>query len=319
MTRDFDLVICAIARDIPTLEIGLPYMRKYLCPARIVIVAPRSCHSALASLGGKAGASRELVLMDEDLLAAGLNNDYVASLLAARGANPQRSGWYFQQFLKLCYSLNPLAGDYYLVWDADTIPLRPMKFFGEAGKVIFETSGEYNASYFFTMQKLIGKGKTYGYSFISEHMMMERATVRELLKLICASGMISPRDVAQRIIAAVDDVALSVSGFSEFETYGTFATSAYPDRYEQRSLRSLRHGAMLFGRQPSAKNLFALSRRYWWASFEAWPASTCRAKIKRCAGGLIGSIWTAAAVGLGGTGYRAFLDGNEDGNGVATP
>jgi len=319
MTRDFDLVICAIERDIPTLEIGLPYMRKYLCPARIVIIAPRSCHSALASLGDKTGAARESILMDEDSLAAGLNTDYVASLLAARGANPKRSGWYFQQFLKLCYSLNPLTGEYYLVWDADTIPLRPMKFFGETGKVIFETSGEYNASYFFTMQRLIGKGKMYDHSFISEHMMMESATVCELLKLICAPGMVSPRDVAQRIIAAIDDGALSVSGFSEFETYGTFAASAYPDRYEQRSLRSLRHGAMLFGRQPSAKNLFALSRRYWWASFEAWPVSTCRAKMKRCAGGLIGSIWTAAAVWSDGAGYRAFLDRNEDGNGTVTP
>jgi len=61
-------------------------------------------------------------LIDEDSLAEGLKRDYVSALLVARGANPERSGWYFQQFLKLCYSLDPSASDYYLVWDADTIP-----------------------------------------------------------------------------------------------------------------------------------------------------------------------------------------------------
>jgi len=307
MTREFDLVICAIERDIPTLEIGLSYMRKYLCPKRIVIITPRACHPVLASLRNKIGTACELILIDEDLLVEGLNNAYVRSLLVARGANPQRSGWYFQQFLKLCYSLNPAASDYYLVWDADTIPLRPMRFLGETGRVIFERSEEYNASYFLTLQKLIGKGKTYDYSFISEHMMMERSTVQELLKLICSPKVTSPREVAQRIIAAIDDEALSMSGFSEFETYGTFAASAYPDRYELRSLRSLRHGAMLFGRQPTVENLFALSHRYWWASFEAWSISTCRSKMKRRAGGLIGAIWTAAAVRCGGAAYKAFL------------
>lgn len=306
MTKEFDLVICAIERDIPTLEIGLPFMRKYLCPRRIVLIAPRACHPLLASFRNKIGATCELSLIDEDSLAEGLNRDYVSALLVARGANPQRSGWYFQQFLKLCYSLNPAASDYYLVWDADTIPLRPMKFFSEKGSIFFEKSKEYNPYYFQTLQKLIGKGKIYDHSFISEHMLLERSTVQELLKLICSPSVTSPREVARRIIAAVDDEVLSMSGFSEFETYGTFASSTYPDRYELRSLRSLRHGAMLFGRQPTVENLFALSHRYWWASFEAWPISTLGLKMKRRVGSLIGTIWTAAAVRFGGAAYKVF-------------
>jgi hypothetical protein len=311
MTRDFDLVICAIERDLPTLRIGLPYIWKYLCPKRIVIITPRACHAALSSLRNKIGAACELILIDEDLLVEGLNKDYVSSLLAARGADPRRGGWYFQQVLKLCYSLNPAAGDCYLVWDADTIPLRPMKFFGETGKVVFEKSKEYNPSYFFTLQKLIGKSKIYDYSFISEHMMMESSMVRDLLELICTPESVSPWEVARRIIAAVDAETLPISGFSEFETYGTFVASTYPDRYEMRSLRSLRQGTMLFGRQPTAKNLFALSQRYWWVSFEAWPISTPRAKMKRGAGHLIGAIWTAAAAVFGSSAYKAFLDETE--------
>lgn len=307
MMRDFDLVICAIERDIPILEIGLPYMRKYLCPSRIVLIAPRACHPALAALGKKIEGFSDLTLIDEDSLVEGLNKNYVKALLVARGANPQRSGWYFQQFLKLCYALNPTASDYYLVWDADTIPLRPLEFFSETGKVIFETSKEYNADYFFTMKKIIGKGKMYAYSFISEHMMMERATVRELLTLICFPNPTSAQEVVQRVIAAVSDEALSSSGFSEFETYGTFAASKYQDRYEIRSLRSLRHGTMLFGRHPTVENLFALSRRYWWASLEAWPISTWMSKMKRWAGALIGAIWTAVAVVVWRKAYKAFL------------
>jgi len=122
-----------------------------------------------------------------------------------------------------------------------------MKFFSEKGSIFFEKSKEYNPYYFQTLQKLIGKGKIYDHSFISEHMMLERSTVQELLKLICSPNVTSPREVARRIIAAVDDEVLSMSGFSEFETYGTFAASTYSDRYELRSLRSLRHGTMLLG------------------------------------------------------------------------
>jgi len=311
MMRDFDLVICTIERDIPILEIGLPYMRKYLCPKHIVLIAPRVCHPALDALGKKIRGSCDLSLIDEDSLVEGLNKEYVSALLVARGANPQRSGWYFQQFLKLCYALSPTASDYYLVWDADTIPLRPMEFFSKTGKVIFETSKEYNANYFFTMKNIIEKGKTYAYSFISEHMMMERATVRELLTSICFPSPTSAQEVVRRVIAAVSDEALSSSGFSEFETYGTFAASKYQDRYEIRSLRSLRHGTMLFGRQPTVENLFALSCRYWWVSFEAWPISTWMSKMKRWLGGLAGAIWTAAAVRMRGAAYRAFLAESE--------
>jgi hypothetical protein len=311
MTQNFDLVICAIERDIPTLKIGLPYLQKHLRPTRIVFIAPRACLAALSSLNEVSAIVHGLRLIDEDSLVDGLSKDYVHSLLVARGANPQRSGWYFQQLLKLCYSLDLAADDYYLVWDADTIPLRPMEFFSENGKIFFEKSREYNPYYFQTLKKLIGKGKIYGHSFISEHMMMERATVQNLLTSICSPAPPSAREVARRIIEAIDDEALSLSGFSEFETYGTFAASTYPDCYELRSLRSLRQGAMLFGRQPSVENLFALSCRYWWASFEAWPISSRALKIKRHVGALIGAIWTVTATAVWRKAYRAFLTGQE--------
>lgn len=43
-----------------------------------------------------------------------------------------RIGWYLQQYLKLGVALHiPDLSDYYLVWDADNIPVKPIKFFTE--------------------------------------------------------------------------------------------------------------------------------------------------------------------------------------------
>ena len=39
---------------------------------------------------------------------------------------PRATGWYFQQLLKYSYAYENVEDDYYLIWDADTIPLRPI-------------------------------------------------------------------------------------------------------------------------------------------------------------------------------------------------
>ena len=59
--------------------------------------------------------------LDEDTIAF-FNVNTIKHLLQNRGASPQRAGWYFQQFIKMQYSFI-CKNNYYLIWDADTIPI----------------------------------------------------------------------------------------------------------------------------------------------------------------------------------------------------
>jgi hypothetical protein len=71
-----------------------------------------------------------------------------------------------------------------------------------------------------------------------------------------------------RVLAAIDDRDLVPSGFSEFETFGTFVHRADPNHYAIRPLRSTREAMVVLGPSPSATTLMALSQRCDLATFE---------------------------------------------------
>ena len=69
-------------------------------------------------------------LIDENELLPGLTFSTVADILMKYCPNKRLNvGWYFQQFLKLGFARSKYCKDYYLSWDADTLPLAPITFF----------------------------------------------------------------------------------------------------------------------------------------------------------------------------------------------
>ena len=71
---------------------------------------------------------------------------------------PSRVGWYYQQLLKLyAFLCIPDLCDQYLIWDSDTILLRPTAFFvNDYGEIrsLFAISPEYNPPYMEHMSRL---------------------------------------------------------------------------------------------------------------------------------------------------------------------
>jgi hypothetical protein len=229
----------------------------------VALAAPE----AVAPLRSVIAGARDVVVRDERDVRGIPDRASLEAILAARGADPQRAGWYLQQFLKLAAAAEPGAG-WRLVWDGDTLPLRPLRLFSECSRPrpLLAPREDRHKPYFRTIERLLGSGGFAPHSFIHEHLLMRSDLVAAMLDRISAGEVGS---WPQRSLAAIDDRDLVPSGFSEFETYGTFVHRADPNHYAIRPLRSTREAMVVLGPSPSAANLMALSQRCDLATFEA--------------------------------------------------
>lgn len=166
------------------------------------------------------------------------------------------NGWYYQQFLKLGFALSKYANEYYLSWDADTIPLREIHFF-KSKHPLFTMKKEFHHAYFDSIKNLLHIEKIEPESFIAEHMLFKTSIVKELINTISHSA-IQGENWIQKIINSLD-LSDSPLAFSEFETYGTYCMNYYPDLYKTRHLNTFRSGGLIAGRFISNKKLRNIS------------------------------------------------------------
>lgn len=230
-----------------------------------------------------------LVIVDENELVPGLSFASVASLMKKR-CDWKNYGWYLQQFLKMGFAASPYAKKQYLIWDADTFPLRPLHFY-ENGKFLITAKTENHRPYFKTIHRLLGLDKNADYSFIAEHMIIDVNIMKELI------GAINRSDVPgvswiEKIINALDvqeEDEKSKFAFSEFETYGTYCLRYHLDIFVPRALKTFREAGKLYGRGVTQKQLQSLAKDYDTASFEARYAPQFPRNIKHYSG--TGYLW----------------------------
>lgn len=263
--RDPELVIPHVARNDELLIRNLPHIRRNLAPSRITIVAARNTLDGLADR-----IDDGLTFVDEDSLLPGLTLAVTRERLLGIGVPATRAGWYFQQFLKMAWALTAAAREWYLVWDSDTLPLRPVSFSDDEGRPVFLTTDQYKASYFETLRQLVGLGRAIPASFIAESMLVNRDVMLELIEAIAKPGCVAPERFYERILGSVAVSGDPLRAFSEFETYGTFALSRHPGMYSLRPSRGFRNAAKYYGLSPNRHDLAWLARRYDIVSFEGW-------------------------------------------------
>lgn len=215
------------------------------------------------------------IFIDEDAVIESLNLKAIREYLLQRIEKRERAGWYFQQFLKMGYAFQS-QNPYYLVWDSDTLPHKKLTFFSE-NKILFSYSGEYHIPYFETMERLIGLSKTFAKSFIVEHMMFDSKIMIELINQIQNKNTNQPWFF--NILDAIDDKFLNYSGFSEFETYGTYMFQNYKDCYKPRYL--------WHNRMDSNKLSFIFYKKrvaetFDTSSFENWIEVTLKMHLLNC-------------------------------------
>lgn len=220
----------------------------------------------IVGISRKLRAYCQCVVLDENNLIEGLSFEGVKNLISRHA--PQHvsiTGWYFQQFLKLGFALSKYSKEYYLSWDADTLPLAPIAFF-ERNHILYNPKSENHVNYFSTMESLLGFGHIVDHSFISESMMFSSKIVREMITDI-EKAPIEGNDWISKIINACD-MEQSVQAFSEFETYGNYCAKCYSGLYKPRHLNTFREAGMICGRRISEKRLLKMSFDLDMASFE---------------------------------------------------
>lgn len=129
-----------------------------------------------------------------------------------------RSGWIFQQLLKLSGKVGTRR--YYLVIDSDHILLKPHTFITDTNKLCFYQSSEWHYPYYKNIKKLIGKNAIHSLSYVAHKMIFDKKILTSLHDEI----EIKNNSVWDKAIIQSLDKNES-SPFSEYELYGTFVPS----------------------------------------------------------------------------------------------
>jgi len=252
----YDVIILTTKKNLAVLRIALPYIRKNIVNGGNIYVI------ASVAIQSEINAINDCSFVNEDEVYPGLTYSKVASLMKEICGSSDKCGWYFQQFLKLAWSYK-CKTDHYIVIDADTIPMTPIQFQDSEGMNIFTQKTEYNQPYFDTINKLFSGKVTrcVDFSFVAEHMIFSVHHMCEMINLINGNHSIEGDSFYAKILYAVGQNLL-VSGFSEFETYGNFMMTFYPQECRTKIYRTQREAVYVLGSKPTRKQLEWASKSY---------------------------------------------------------
>lgn len=176
-------------------------------------------------------------------------------------------GWYLQQFIKLSAAKDSGVNETVLIWDADTVPIRGLKFIAEDGRLIYYKGEEHHRPYFVYIDRLLGLDKRVDFSFIAQCFVMKAAWLQEFCAEIeKKSGL----DWVDAVLNAID--FSEGNGFSEYELLGTYFSHAHQDSMSFTERKWLRLGNSTVGHVNflSSKWIEGPLRQYDYLSFEAW-------------------------------------------------
>lgn len=269
INNKISLVIPIAPRDFEKIIFNLKFYKKYIIGISNFIFIGNKKVEKLIKKNRTSFFKMRYKFINEKFL---IDVDKIKELIKKRHkAAIKRSGWYIQQFLKMQYC-QICKKEYYLIWDSDTIPVKEVNMFRDDRKPYFDVKTEYHIPYFITMKKLFPElGKKNDYSFISEHMLIKTKLMKNLIKRIDNNTNILGDKWYEKIINSIKKTDLKFSGFSEFETYGTFVNKHYNHSYIIRPWKSLRKGKYYYNPKfftfNDAQNI---SKKYDAISFENW-------------------------------------------------
>lgn len=238
-----------------------------------VVCPPAAIPLATQVLAAETGVQ----VIDEQAVIPGLTADAMPELLPAQlpgGRNRRIGCWYYQQFLKMGYARFAPQLSHYLVWDADTVPLRPLTF-ERAGRTLLTTGYEYHRDYFLSLSRMLPQVRIPAVSYISQHLLVRSADMQTLLTELSSHG----QPWWQYILSCLG--GRSPQQFSEYETYAAYCLTRWPERYQGIRRRWLRGGRSYFQAGLTQANPTGLADLYDFIAFEDWDDSLSRQRRAR--------------------------------------
>jgi hypothetical protein len=218
MSRINKLISVCTIKDIQTWIYASKQIIKFIPADAYEVIVPKRYLKIFEIL-----SCRGWVVVSEEDLTTDFSVDSIKKKLPTE--NKSRAGWYFQQLLKIQSLINSANNsERMLIWDADTIPLKKLEFFID-DKAVFFTGTESHAPYFSTIKKLLNYEKSVSFSFIAQCLPVYSTWINEFKKCV------ENHHKKSWFEAILDNNNLyEISGFSEYETLGTFFVNNFLDK-----------------------------------------------------------------------------------------
>ena len=220
-----DVVIPIVGKDLRILPLCLEGV--YHCVAhpiqQIYIVAP--AQDEIVCFCEEHG----LQFVDEREVFGFGPKDLNLQIQNADGSQSNRSGWLFQQLIKLSGRVGTCQ--HYLCIDADHVLIRPHVFLTQDNKTVFYMSYEDHQPYYDNIQRLLPAWAFDKLSYGDHKMLFDKQQVARLHQALTQGTGLSWTDV---VLKSYD--RSSFAGFSEFELYGNFVVDKVQRPWLQKRL-----------------------------------------------------------------------------------
>lgn len=205
---EIDVVIAIVEKDLPVLHLCIEGLRKNVSHPikQVYLVAPEN--QAIKDFA----AANGLQFINETTVLGYPPARINYTVTTGKGLN--RSGWIFQQLIKLSGKVGTCR--YYLAIDSDHVLLQPHVFLS-GGKTVFYQSFDNNLPYYNNIKRLMGYYPVHWFSYVSHKMLFDKEILKQL-----------HHTIEQRSGKRWDDAIIQNlktnehSDFSEFELYGHF-------------------------------------------------------------------------------------------------
>lgn len=205
-----DVIIPVIAKDLLVLPFCIEGIRKNVLNKinAIYIVGPLD--DRIISFAKK----NNLIYVEEnDVLGFGVKDiNYITS------KGEDRSGWLFQQFIKMSGNIGKCQN--FVTIDSDHILVNPHVFLAKDNKYVFYQSEEFHWMYIKIIYQLIGVLSITPLSYVSHKMIFNKEILAQLKSVIEQRSGKKWTDTIVSFLNRDDS-----SSFSEFELYANFVSS----------------------------------------------------------------------------------------------
>ena len=148
------------------------------------------------------------------------------------GTVRDRSGWFFQQLLKLSGKVGTCR--YYLCVDADHVLIRPHVFLTEDYKTVFYMTYEYHQPIIDHLHRFLPNLTLDNLSYVDHKMLFDKEQLKKLQETITQQ---TGKPWLEAAIESYDRSLSTPSAFSEFEMYGNFVQDKIRRPWLQKALR----------------------------------------------------------------------------------